>query len=60
MGLAQPMRPPGQQDRRYYRINDGQVTFLEKTKVLEFELEQLFFFIMGPLGKFSPTFQKQI
>lgn len=46
--------------QEYYRINDGQVTFLEKTKVLEVELEQLFFFIMGPLGKFSPTFQKQI
>lgn len=30
-----------------------------KAKVLEFELEQLFFFIMGPLGNFSPTFQKK-
>lgn len=57
----------GHQLRRHYHINDVQMTHWRKTKVLESELEQLFFSsearrsleMGGLVGQFSPRFQNR-
>ena len=51
MGLAQPMRPPGQQDRRHSRANDGQATFLEKSKGLRIWIRTAFLLHYGSSWK---------